>query len=48
MTYRGDVEFGAPGPFGLTYPASWHRAVAVRVADRTVNIQFSVEGHECD
>ena len=34
-TYRTDAQFRAADPFGLTYPASWHRAVAARVADRT-------------
>jgi len=49
-TYQTDAEFRIADPYGLTYPAPWHRAVAARVADRAVdvNIQFSGEGHDPD
>lgn len=40
-TYRNDAEFRAADPFGLTYPASWHRAVAARVADRSADIKIT-------
>lgn len=41
VTYRSDEEFRAADPFGLTYPASWHRAVAARVAHRSVDIHIT-------
>ncbi len=41
LTYRDDTEFQAVDPFGLTYPASWHRAVAARVADRCVGVEIN-------
>lgn len=40
VTYRNDTEFREADPFGLTYPASWHRALAARVADRCVDVQI--------
>lgn len=40
VAYRNDTEFRAADPFGLTYPASWHRAVAARVADRCVDVHI--------
>jgi DNA-binding XRE family transcriptional regulator len=38
ITYRSDAEFRAADPYGLNYPASWHRAVAARVADRAFDV----------
>ncbi len=43
-TYRTDAEFRAADPFGLTYPASWHRAVAARVTDRAVDVRIDYDG----
>jgi hypothetical protein len=37
-TYRSDAQFRAADPFGLTYPASWHRAIAARVADMALGV----------
>jgi hypothetical protein len=42
-TYRTDEEFRIADPFGLNYPASWHRAVAARVADRAVDVRIEYE-----
>ena len=39
-TYRTDEAFRIADPFGLNYPASWHRAVAARVADRSVDVRI--------
>lgn len=39
-TYRTDAQFRAADPFGLNYPASWHRAIAARVADRTIDVKI--------
>jgi hypothetical protein len=38
ITYRSDIDFRAADPYGLNYPASWHRAVASRVADRAFDV----------
>lgn len=46
VTYRTDATFKAAEGLGLTYPASWHRAVAARVAERLDNVvlEYSAEG----
>ncbi|WP_165608865.1 DUF1870 family protein [Mycolicibacterium fortuitum] len=46
ITYRTDAAFKASGGLGKTFPASWHRAVAARVAEQidTLTLEYSAEG----
>lgn len=47
LTYRSNADFWAAEPLKLPFPASWHRAVAARVAEEVpgLSIDYWVPGN---
>ncbi|WP_396902648.1 hypothetical protein [Mycolicibacterium sp.] len=48
VTYRTDEDYRAVGELGLVYPASWHRAIAARVAEQVPDVTLVYFGENLD
>lgn len=46
VTYRTDEDYRSVGDLGLIYPASWHRAIAARVAEQVSGITLVYFGDD--